>query len=1054
MKKLFLIIFCIFLEGMQIVNAQTKSIKGTVIGQEDGVAIPGVSVSVKGTTIGTVTNINGKFQLQAPENASVLTFSFIGMKTEEVPISGTIVDAVLKANVIGVDEVMVVAYGTATKGTFTGSAAQVNSDKIELRPITNISNAIEGVSPGIQVDAGSGQPGSGQSIRVRGFGSYSASNAPLYVVDGAPYSGDISSLNANDIESITVLKDAASTALYGNKAANGVIMVTTKKGKKEGGQLSLNASVGLVSRSQPEFDRINAFDYYPIMWEAYRNSNAIPGVDSDADVVAANYQASASIYNELGYNPFTVGNGEIVGTDGKINPNAQYLGKYGEDLDWLDAISRTGKRQNYDINYEGASDKADYYASIGYMNETGYILNSDYERFSGRAKVNYQATNWFKTGFNLSASKTASNMAQISSTNSSSFVNPIRFTRGIGPIYPVHQIDPNTGKYVLNDEENLQFDLNDNRPGGASSGRHIVAEILWNSDLDETTNLGAKTYAELKLTKDLTFTANASFDQRNFYNSTYKNEKVGDGAPGGSASRTYTRKSSSTMNQLLNYTKRINKHSIKALAAHESYNYEYNYFYGSRVEQISDGNSELINFVTTSNLKSYVINYKTESYFGQLSYDYDYKYFLSASYRTDGSSRFAKENRWGDFWSVGFGWRIDQEKFIKDLSFINFLKLRGSYGEVGNDNLGTDSEDYYAYQALYSLGHNNQSEQGIIQKKLEATSLLWESNNSFDIALEFGFFKKLFGSIEFYHRISDNLLFDVPLPLSSGLKSQSKNVGTMFNQGIEISVEYDVIKNAEFNWNISANVSTLKNEFTKLPGAQPDKPAEIINGSKKLMVGHSIYDYWLKQWYGVDPADGATLYIANDATAASVRTIDGIALTTDTQNAKYDYSGTAIPDFFGSVSNTFTYKNFELSALFTYSVGGKILDYNYKSIMSSGSYGSGLSTDILKRWQKPGDITDVPRMDVSQTSNFDATSSRWLTNASYLNLRNVNLSYKLPSSLLGNSGISSAVVYVSGENLGLLNARKGMNIQQDFDGTTSNGYTPSRIISLGVNVKF
>jgi len=1052
MKKLFLIIFCIFLEGIQIVNAQTKGISGTVIDQTDGMAIPGVSVVIKGTTIGTVTDIDGKFRMQVSKDASILIFSFVGMETKEISISGTVVNAALKADVIGVDEVMVVAYGTATKGTFTGSAAKVSSEKIEQRPLTNITNAIEGISPGIQVDAGSGQPGSGQEIRVRGFGSYSASNTPLYVVDGAPFIGDISSLNANDIESITVLKDAASTALYGNKAANGVIMITTKKGKRGSGQLSLNASVGILSRSQPEFDRIDAFDYYPIMWEAYRNSNAIPGIDSDADVTAANIDASASIYDELGYNPFTVGNDEIVGTDGKINPNAQYLGKYAEDLNWLDAITRTGKRQNYDINYQGATEKADYYASIGYLNETGYILNSDYERFSGRANVNFQATNWLKTGFKLSVSKTAANQAQTS--GSSSYVNPIRYTRSMGPIYPIHSIDPATGEYILDDAGNLQFDLDDNRPGGANSGRHIVAEILWNEDLDETTNVGAKTYAELKLTKDLTFTTNASFDESNLYNTTYKNEVIGDGAPDGSAYRTFKRKTSVNLNQLLNYTKSFNEHSIKALLAHESYSYKYNYFYGAGSKQIADDNSELINFVTTTSLKSYTIDYKTESYFGQINYDYKYKYFLSASYRTDGSSRFAKDNRWGNFWSVGLGWRIDRENFVNNIPFINLLKLRGSYGQVGNDNLGTDSEDYYAYQALYSLDNNNQSEQGIIQKKLESSSLVWESNNSFDLALEFGLFDRLFGSIEFYHRISDNLLFEVPLRLSSGLESINKNIGTMFNQGIEISVEYDIIHKSNFNWNINANVSTLKNEFTKLPGDQPGDPAEIIDDSKKLMVGHSIYDYWLKQWYGVDPADGAALYYADDATGESVRMVGDVALTTDVNNAKYDYSGTAIPDFFGSIGNTFTYKNFELSAMFTYSVGGKTLDYNYRSIMSSGSYGTALSTDILDRWQKPGDITDVPRMDVSKTSDFNAVSSRWLTSASFLNLRSVNLSYKLPSSLLGNSGISSAVAYMSGENLWMLNARKGMNIQQEFDGTTSNVYTPSRVISIGVNVKF
>ena len=1045
-KSLFYLFLLFF--SMQILNAQEKIISGMVVSATDGSSIPGVSVIAKGINIGTITDNEGLYRFEVPGNVNTIVFSFIGMKTLEMEIVGEVLNAELEQDMIGVEEVLVVAYGTATKGSFTGSATKIKSEKIELRPITSVTNAIEGSSPGVMSSAGSGQPGSSQDIRIRGFGSYSASSDPLYVVDGVPYSGSISSINSNDIESLTVLKDAASASLYGNKAANGVVLITTKKGKSGEGQLSLNASFGLVTRSQPEYDRINAFDYYPVMWEAYRNSLAIPGVDSEDDVANANLEASQEIYYELGYNPFNVSNDNIVGVDGKINPNAHYLGKYGEDLDWLGAVMRTGQRQNYDIDYQGATQKADYYVSLGYLNEEGYIINSDYQRFSGRANVNYKATEWLKTGLNLSGSTTKSNFAQ--TTNSNAFVNPIRFTRGIGSIYPIHAIDPQTGEYILNDLGEKIFDLNDNRAGGASPGRHIVAETLWNEDNDETSTIGAKTYAQIKLYTDLTFTMNASFDQRNYYNTTFKNKIIGDGAPGGRAYRTNSRRTSVNFNQILNYDKRFNKNNIKALIAHESYNYKYNYLYGARAEQIADNNSELVNYVTTTDLTSYTDEYATESYFGQVNYDFDNKYFLSASYRTDGSSKFAKENRWGNFWSVGTAWRVDQEEFMKNANFVNLLKLRGSYGETGNDA----GIDYYAYQALYSLDYNNQYEMGIVQDKLEARSLVWESSNSFDVAVEYGLIDRLSGTVEFYHRISDNLLFEVPLPLSSGLTSLNDNVGTMFNQGLEFNISYDAIKKQNFNWNINVNLSTLKNEFTKLPGDEPDTPAEIITDDHKLMVGHSIYDYWLSEWYGVDPVDGAALYMAEDLTASSVRIMGKDTVTTDINNARYGYVGTAIPDVFGSVSNRFSYKNFELSFMFTYSLGGEILDYNYQSVMSSGRYGAGLSTDILSRWQNPGDVTEVPRMDAAETSNFNATSSRWLTDASYLNLRNLNLVYNLPPGIFGKSGISGARIYLSGENLWLLNARKGMNIQQNFGGTTSNFYTPSRIISLGANIKF
>jgi len=424
-----------------------------------------------------------------------------------------------------------------------------------------------------------------------------------------------------------------------------------------------------------------------------------------------------------------------------------------------------------------------------------------------------------------------------------------------------------------------------------------------------------------------------------------------------------------------------------------------------------------------------------------VNYDFDSKYFLSASYRRDGSSKFHPDNRWGDFWSVGLAWRLDQEAFIQNLGFINMAKLRASYGQVGND-AGIDN---YAYQALYSLGWNNQSEMGITQAKLAADALVWESNNAVDIALEFGFFNKLFGTVEFYHRVSENLLFDVPLPLSSGLDSRTENIGAMFNQGIEISLSFDAVRTQNLKWNISANLSTLKNEFTVLP------QEEIITGTKKLMVGRSIYDYWRKEWYGVDPADGAALYRADDVTE-TVRIIGSDTLTTDQNNARYKYEGSAIPDFFGSFSNTVSYKGFELNVMFTYQVGGLVYDSNYP--MSCGTYGTGMSVDILDRWQKPGDITDVPRMDASQTSNFNTGSTRWLIDASFLNLRHATLSYNLPANITDRLGISRTRVYLSGENLFLVNARKGMNVQQNFSGTTSNVYTPSRVMTIGLNVNF
>jgi TonB-linked SusC/RagA family outer membrane protein len=1028
---------------VQISFAQEKTISGIVT---DGSGpLPGVTVLVKGTDKGTQTTFDGVYQIVV-KTGDVLTFSYVGMKTISLTVgSGDTLNAVMQEDANVLDEVIVVAYGTAKKGDFTGAATQINSDDLEARTLSNVSTALEGAAAGVSVSMASGQPGEGQDIRIRGFGSFSAGSSPLYVVDGIPFNGYINSINPSDIESLTVLKDASSTALYGNKAANGVVLITTKQGKNKAGQFSLNVSSSIVDRSIPEYDRINADQYYPIMWEALRNSDAIPGIDSAVDVTAANEMASSKIFDQLLNNPYNVPNNQIVLTDGTLNPSASLL--YPDDLDWVDAVTRVGYRQNYDMSFQGGTEKSDFYVSLGYLNEEGYLLSSDFERISGRMNVNYQANKWLKTGLNIGATTSKGNQSQATSAGSNNFVNPIRFSRSMGPIYNIYEHDA-TGAYVLDENGEKIFDLGASRATGASPGRHIAAELAWNEDLDEITSLSGKSYIDITLMEGLVFTTNVSLDTRNFYNIDFRNKFVGDGAPAGAASRTSTKRTTVGFNQLLNYTKSFDKHNFKFLVAHESLEMRYNYFYGRRTEIIADGNTELINFVTATDVYTYEDNENDESYFGRINYDYDGKYFLSASYRQDGTSKFASDKRWGDFFSIGGAWRLDKESFIENKDWIDMLKLRASYGEIGNNS----GISYYAYQGLYDLDYNNQSESGFLQGSLEAPNLLWEQSASSDVAIEFRLFNKLNGVIEYYNRESDNLLFDVPLPLSSGSSSISQNIGTMYNRGFEIALDYDVVNTNDFTWNFGINAATIKNEFTKLP------QEEIINGSKKLMVGKSIYDFWLKDWYGVDPADGAALYTPTEDAVTNagsdIRTVDGNILTTSSGNAEYHYAGTAIPDLTGAITSSFTYKDFNLGFLFTYQIGGENIDYNYKSIMSTGSYGAALSTDILDRWQQPGDITDVPRMDVSKTVDFNATSDRWLVDASYFNLKQISLGYNLPKDLLDNIGVSTAKFYVSAENVFSINARKGLNVQQEFSGTTANVYTPSRIVTLGLNVKF
>ncbi|MET2985807.1 SusC/RagA family TonB-linked outer membrane protein [Aureibaculum conchae] len=1042
--KFYNLCFFLVMFSGSLLYAQERTITGKVT--DDSGPLPGVSIIIKGTTSGTDTDFDGNYSIEA-NTGDILVFSFVGMATQEVAVgSSSTINVIMKSDNL-LEEVVVVAYGTSSKEALTGAVTQIKTEDIEKRSITNLSTAIEGASPGVIATA-SGQPGAGQSIRIRGFGSFTATNAPLYVVDGIPINGNLSSINPNDIDNITILKDASSTALYGNKATNGVVLVTTKKGKTGRGELSVNISTSIVDRSIPEYDRIDADDYYPVMWEALRNTSAIPGVSSQADLDAANQAASDGIFGILGYNPYNVPNDQIVGTNGQLNPNASLLYN---DFDWEGAITRTGIRRTADISYQGRTENADYFASFGYLDEEGYITKSDFERFTARVNVNYQAKKWLKVGGNFAGGKSDSNQSNLG--GNTSFRNAFRFTRQMGPIYPIYEHDPVTGAFVLDENGNRKFDLNDNRPSGASTGRHVVLERQLDVDFDEITNINLKTYADITLAEGLTLRTNLSYEEDNFYNTFFWNTIIGDGAPTGLGFRQFVRTRTVGFNQLLNYTKTFNEvHNFEVLGGHESQRLEIDDLNGTRRTQIAAGNLELINFVETTDLVSQRDEATDDSYFGRLNYNYDNKYFLSSSIRTDGSSRFTDEKRWGTFWSLGGSWSIDRENFISDVSWINQLKLRASYGELGNSRIlktvgGVLVADYYPAQATFALDNNNQSEPGIIRSSLGAPDLEWETSANFDVALEFGLFNRIRGSVEYYNKESQNLIFNVPVAFSDGADSKLQNIGTLFNRGIEVSLSADIIKSENFSWNININAATIQNEFTELP------QGEIINGTKKLQVGKGLFDYWLRDWYGVDPSDGAGLYVADDPTASNVRTVDGVAVTTASSNAKFHYAGSAIPDLTGAITNEFKYKNFSLSTLFTYQIGGETLDLNYAGIMSAGTYGEAKHIDILDRWQQPGDITNVPRMDASSASQWDATSDRWLTDASNLNLRQANLAYTFNADVAEKIGLSYLRLYATAENIFSINARKGLNVQQQFNGNTSNVFTPSRIVSFGLNLK-
>ena len=524
----------------------------------------------------------------------------------------------------------------------------------------------------------------------------------------------------------------------------------------------------------------------------------------------------------------------------------------------------------------------------------------------------------------------------------------------------------------------------------------------------------------------------------------FGNPEIGDGAPAGRASNLFENITNYNLSQLLNYSHSFGKHNVDALVGHENYNLVSNSLDGSRSQQILDGNYELINFTTTTNLTSQYDLRRVEGFFSRVNYDYDSKYFVSFSGRRDGSSKFYQDKRWGTFYSASAAWRLDQEDFMKELTFIDNMKLRGSYGQTGNDG-GISN---YAWQPLYALGWNNATEPGILQSSLGSITLEWETNTSFDVALEFGLFKnRINGTIEYFDRQSTNLIFAVPLPLSVGIATETRNIGSMYNKGFEIQLSGDVVRTKDFVWNIDVNATKLENKITKMPA----QSKEIIDGTKKLKEGTSLYDYWLREYKGVNPENGVAEYRAIAFVASNSRiTATGDTLTNNIANARFWYNGTSIPDLTGSITNSIRYKGFTLSALMVYQLGGKIYDAAYAGLMGAG-YHNAKHVDILNRWVNPGDKTNVPRMDNGRTADFDAASDRWLIDGSYMNVRSVTLSYNLPKTLARKLKMDNAQVYLSGENFIMLSKRSGMNVQQNFGGTTSNVYSPAKSLVIGLS---
>lgn len=1043
-----------------------NTVRGKVVSSEDGSPVAGASIVVEGTTVGTYADAEGNFEIgKLPKNAKYVIASFLGMKDARVEVA-SYMEITLFPDENTLDETVVVAFGTQSRKSITGSVSQIDDKKLAQRVGTSATGALEGAAPGIQVNNTYGEPGAAPSIRIRGFGSINGSNSPLFVVDGVAFDGNMSEINPADIASISVLKDASSAALYGSRAANGVVLITTKSGTgSQKPQVSVRVNTGLYTRGIPEYETLGANDWMEVSWMAMKNfaMNSKLGL-SEADAKTYATQHLITDYTKL--NIYDKANDALFDENGKLvatmNPNFT-------DLNWFDAVQRVGKRKEYSVSGSVSSSKFNVYASAGYLNEQGYVLASDYERFTARLNTNFTPNKWFKTGINVNA--TVADRDYNSNATGSYYANPFSQARNMAPIYP----------YYLHDHENgeaIVIDANGEKVWDTQSSyltnRNIAYELRTDSNKAHRNVLGGQVYGTLMLPYGFSFTIKGDMNHSNTNRKSYNNPNIGDGATNNGRLTTYSyRYLTYTAQELLNWDRNFGKHHIDVLLGHENYGYDAFYDYAMNTGMAVPGILVMSNFLTNSYTQGYNDSDRTEGYITRARYNFDERFFVDASWRRDASSRFHPDLRWSNFYSIGFSWNLLKESFI-NTNVWNDLRIRAAFGEVGN-NAGVD---LYAYQALYEVDKNG-GNLALLKQSLDASNIKWETTRTYDLGLEGSMYdSRVNFVIGLFDKQSVDLLFSVPLPLSAGAwshqddgwnMSQYENIGSVSNKGIELSINTDIVRTRNFQWNFGVDATFLKNRIMKLPNDNE----EINNGIQRFAVGKSIYEFYTYHFEGVDQMTGRSLYtldpeVKDDAASAGeLVTINGVDYTTDTSFGKKDWAGTALPDVYGSFNTSLRYKNLTLSALFTWSLGGKMYDGIYQSLMSQNSASSASANhkDLLKAWNGvPEGMTEtsanridpngIPAPDFERSSYSNGTSDRWLTSNSYFVIKNINLSYSLPKRFAKALDLESAAVTASVENLLSLSARTGMNPQYSFNGSYDNTYVTARVFNLGVTLNF
>lgn len=1096
MKKLFLLLTAVLITAA-CAMAQSKVVSGTVVSAADDEPLAGATVMPIGGGQGTSTDIDGNFSLTVPEKVHELNVSYVGFNTRKVAVSSGKMTIKLESSENSLDEVMVVAYGTAKKSAFTGSATVISNDAIEKTQVTNVLDALSGKVAGLQLSNASGAPGSSSpTIRIRGFSSMNAGNSPLVIVDGTPYSNDINTLNANDIESMTVLKDAASNALYGARGANGVILITTKRAKLGEAKVTVDAKWGVNMRATQDYDYIkDPAQYYETYYRSlYNYATTAPekvtnpstgeeenigglGYGANQAYIWANNNLTADNAYGLGYNVYTMPAGQyLIGTNGKLNPAAT-LGRIVTNKgasyfvtpdNWLDETYKHSLRQEYNVSVTQGNDKSNFFASVGYLKNDGIIVaKSDFQRFTARLNADVQAKPWLKVGARGSYSHIVMNAMDSEEGNSASTGNIFAAATGIAPIYPLYIRDA-AGNIMVDKFGNTRYDYGSGDNAGLKrpifGDSNAVDAMILDTNKVEGNNFNGAAFVEVRFLKDFKFTSNNNVNLQEMRQTTVTNPYYGQYATqNGVVGKYHTRSVDYTYQQLLTWNHRFGKHNVDALLGHEWFKTTYYYLYASKSSMFDRGNEELAGAIIKGNANSYTTEYNNEGWIFRGQYDYDSKYFFSGSFRRDASSRFHPDHRWGNFWSLGGAWIISKESFLQDVTWLDMLKVKLSYGEQGNDNIGN-----FRYTNTYNIVNSNNMP-GATPASMGNEDITWEKNGNFNAGVEFSMFNGRFtGNIEaFYRKTSDMLMF-FPLPSSFGYTGYYDNIGDMKNTGVEIELGGTPIKTKNFKWDVNFNMTWYKNRISKLPEDRKGQKGYIFkddfksepaygysSGNYFYGEGESMYSFYTYKYAGVNKENGKPLYYKN------VYNKDGDVIGTETTD---DYTkasryivGTALAPVYGGFSTSFAYRDFDLSLAFNYQIGGKVYDSGYAQLMGTpydSSKGGNIHSDMLNAWSPENPDSDIPRNMFGQQYT-NATSDRFITDASYLSLENINFGYTLPTKLVRKAYLSKVRVYLACDNVWVWSKRQGLDPRQSFTGGNNNTYyAPIRTISGGLTVEF